>query len=90
MLVIRIILITLKSKKIYQLVDAQPKSFKEWNLLTEKCNLLLKEWGGIKGLDRKSNTKAIINKQKALNNFYETKKLFFNEVKEKNKAIIQK
>ena len=78
------------SKKIYQLVDAQPKSFKEWNLLTEKCNLLLKEWGEIKGLDRKSNTKAIINKQKALNNFYETKKLFFNEVKEKNKAIIKK
>jgi len=78
------------SKKIYQLVDVQPKSFKEWNLLTEKCNLLLKEWGEIKGLDRKSNTKATINKKTALNNFYETKKLFFNEVKEKNKAIIQK
>ncbi|MEC7863620.1 MAG: DUF349 domain-containing protein [Bacteroidota bacterium] len=75
--------------KINNLTSEKNASHKQWQTATSQCNELESKWKSISGLNKKSNKIAWKKLRDSLTNFYNTRKAFYKEQKEKSKQILE-
>lgn len=76
-------------KKINNLTSKKINSHKEWEEATSQCHLLEADWKSIGRLNKQNNKIAWSILRESLTKFYNTKKTFYKQKKERNKQILE-
>ena len=76
-------------KKISELTNKNTTSHSRWQLITNQCNELEKEWKKIGRLNKVDNKTAWINLRGTLNDFYNKKNEFYKQKKTKEKETLK-
>ncbi|MDB9809266.1 DUF349 domain-containing protein [Flavobacteriales bacterium] len=76
-------------KKINALTSEVLTTHKEWEIITNKCSELEKEWKDIGRLNKTENNIAWKSLRTVLNSFYDKKNTYYKQKKEEGKSVLK-